>query len=70
MKANELRAKSKDDLQKELSSLFKEQFNLRMQEGLGEMPRTHQFKLTRRAIARVKTLLKEAETNEKAADNE
>ena len=70
MNAIELRGKSTDDLQKELSSLFKEQFNLRMQEGLGEMPRTHQFKQTRRAIARVKTLLNEAATKEKAADNE
>lgn len=65
MKAAELRMKSTDELKGELKALLQEQFNLRMQNGLGEMPRTHQFKLTRRAIARVKTLL-----NQKANENE
>lgn len=59
MNANELRQKSVDELKGELSSLFKEQFNLRMQRGLGEMPRPHQFKQVRRNIARLQTILRE-----------
>ena len=69
MKGKELRSKSKDELHKELNALLQEQFNLRMQNGLGEMPRPDQFKRTRRAIARVKTLLNE-KAKEKAKDNE
>lgn len=65
MKATDLKSKSVEELKQELSALLKEQFNLRMQEGLGEMPRSHQFKQTRRDIARVKTVL-----NEKARLNE
>ena len=63
MLANELRAKSVDELKQELSALPKEQFNLRMQRGFGEMPPTHQFKRVKRAIARVKTMLREKVTN-------
>ena len=59
MKTNELRKKSEDELKKELLDLLKEQFNLRMQKGMGEVPRSHLYKQVRRNIARVKTLLKE-----------
>jgi len=61
MKANELRSKSIDELRSELQSLLREQFNLRMQKGLSEGVKTHQFKLVRRGIARVKTILSERE---------
>ena len=59
MKANELRDKSVEDLNKELLSLAREQFNLRMQRGSGQLARPHQLKPVRRNIARVKTILKE-----------
>ena len=59
MKANELRDKSVEDLNKELLSLAREQFNLRMQRGSGQLARPHQMKVVRRNIARVKTILKE-----------
>jgi large subunit ribosomal protein L29 len=58
MNANELRIKSVDELQKELSALLQEQFNLRMQKGWGQPPKAHNFK-KRRDIARVKTVLNE-----------
>ena len=59
MKASELRSKSVDDLNKELIDLLREQFNLRMQRGTGQLARPHQMKEVRRNIARVKTLLHE-----------
>ncbi len=59
MKANELRDKSVEDLNKELLSLTREKFNLRMQKGSGQLTRPHQMKAVRRSIARVKTILKE-----------
>lgn len=59
MSINELRNKSMDALRKELLDLMKEQFSLRMQKGMSEIPRPHLYKQVRRNIARVKTILKE-----------
>ncbi|MBI1425105.1 MAG: 50S ribosomal protein L29 [Gammaproteobacteria bacterium] len=59
MNAKELREKSADDLNKELLELMREQFNLRMQKGTGQLARPHQMKEVRRSIARVKTVLRE-----------
>ena len=59
MKASEMREKSADELNVELKSLLKEQFNLRMQRGIGQMGQPHRFKEVRRDIARVKTILGE-----------
>lgn len=61
MNVNGLRNKTRAELKKELIELLKEQFNLRMQKGMGEAPGSHFFKRVRRDIARVKTLLKEKE---------
>ena len=59
MKANELRAKSGDDLQKELNELLKAQFGLRMQHATQQLANTNQIKKVRRDIARVRTVIKE-----------
>ncbi len=59
MKAGELREKSVAQLQEELTGLYKEQFNLRMQRGSGQQPRSHQFGEVRKNIARIKTILTE-----------
>ena len=59
MKASELRDKSVEDLNNELLALMREQFNLRMQNGSGQLTRPHQMKEVRRNIARVKTVLNE-----------
>ena len=65
MKANDLREKSVEDLNKELLELTREKFNLRMQQGSGQLTQSHQVKAARRNIARVKTIL-----NEKAGNAE
>jgi large subunit ribosomal protein L29 len=59
MNSKELRGKSADELNKELVELLREQFNLRMQKGTGQLARPHQIKEVRRSIARVKTVLRE-----------
>ena len=64
IKASELREKSVDELKQTLDDLLKEQFNLRMQRGTGQLSRPSQMKVVRRGIARVKTVM-----HEKAAGN-
>jgi len=59
MDANELRRKSADELKMELDNLLREQFNLRMQKGTGQLSRPDQVKKVRRNIARIKTVLSE-----------
>lgn len=57
MKATELKNKSVEELNAELLSLLREQFNLRMQHSSGQLEKTDQIKKVRRNIARVKTIL-------------
>ncbi|EGU29711.1 putative ribosomal protein L29 [Vibrio ichthyoenteri ATCC 700023] len=59
MKALDLRAKSVEELNAELLTLLREQFNLRMQAATGQLQQTHTLKTVRRDIARVKTVLTE-----------
>ncbi|HAI96388.1 MAG: 50S ribosomal protein L29 [Cycloclasticus sp.] len=59
MKASELREKTVQELNELLLELRKEQFNLRMQEGTGQLNQVHQFGLVRGDIARIKTILNE-----------
>ena len=59
MNAEELRSRSQGDLQKHLTGLLHEQFNLRMQKGSGQMVTPHQMRQVRKNIARVKTVLNE-----------
>jgi large subunit ribosomal protein L29 len=57
MKANELRAKSSEELQKELSELLKAQFGLRMQHATQQLANNSQIRKVRRDIARVRTVI-------------
>jgi large subunit ribosomal protein L29 len=59
MDAQDLRAKNETELREELSGLLREQFNLRMQRGIGQLPTPHDLRRVRRDIARVKTVLNE-----------
>ena len=59
MKAAELRGKSPEELQQELTALLKAQFGLRMQKATQQLNNTSQLKKVRRDIARVRTVLKE-----------
>ena len=59
MKPSELRGKNADDLKKELESLLRAQFGLRMQVATQQLANTSQLKKVRRDIARVRTIMKE-----------
>ncbi len=59
MNANELREKTPQELDDILVELSKEQFNLRMQKGSGQLSKPDQVKRVRREIARIKTVLHE-----------
>jgi len=59
MNAADLKSKNENELNEELISLFKEQFNLRMRKATGQLNQTHLLKTVRRDIARVKTIQKE-----------
>jgi len=59
MKISDVRAKTVDELTDELTSLKKEQFNLRFQRATQQLESTARVKVVRRDIARVKTALRE-----------
>ncbi|MBL7002830.1 MAG: 50S ribosomal protein L29 [Gammaproteobacteria bacterium] len=59
MKASELRQKSKDELGAVLLELSREQFNLKMQKGTGQLSKPDQIKKVRRNVARIHTILNE-----------
>ncbi len=61
MKASELRQKTKEELNTMLGELSREQFNLRMQKGTGQLAKPDQMKKVRRDVARIQTLLNEKE---------
>ena len=58
-KADEFRSKSSDELSEALLELRKKQFGLRMQRGSGQGVRSSEVKDTRKAIARLKTVMRE-----------
>ena len=59
MDIKQLRSKSPADLAAHLLDLRREQFNLRMQKGTGQLNQTHQVRNVRREIAQLKFVLGE-----------
>ena len=57
--AKDYREKSVSDLNQELLNLRREQFNLRMQNGIGQASKPHLFTEVRTNIARIKTVVNE-----------
>ena len=66
MKAEDLRAKSVDELKDQLGQLRKEAFNLRFQAASGQLENTARTRVVRRTIARIKTLLNERQRQQAA----
>jgi large subunit ribosomal protein L29 len=61
LKANQLRNLTDAELEKQLNDLKEEYFNLRFQLATGQLSSSANIKLTKRDIARVKTILRERE---------
>ena len=59
VKAEELRAKTADELKDQLVDLKKEQFNLRFQRATGQLENTARVRQIRRDIARIQTIMRE-----------
>ncbi len=59
MKVSELRQKTKDELGAMLLELAREQFNLRIQKGTGQLSKPDKVKKVRRDIARIHTVVNE-----------
>ena len=66
-KAEDIRAKSDDELSGRLLDLKKEQFNLRFQAAGGQVENPTRAKIVRREIARIKTVLGQRASAENAA---
>ena len=63
MKASELREKQLPELNKELVTLLKAHFGLRIQPANQQLSNTRQLKLIKRDIARVKTVITQKQAN-------
>ena len=66
MKAEEVRAKTDDELATALLALKKEQFNLRFQRATGQLENSVRVRHVRRDIARIKTVLTERRVRARA----
>ena len=67
MKAEDIRAKSIDELTDQLASLKREQFNLRFQTATGQLEKTARVREVRRDIARIKTIAAQKRSAESKA---
>ena len=67
MNAQDMREKSEIELREELSGLLREQFNLRMQRGIGQLATPHDLHRVRKDIARIKTVMNEKMKDRKAS---
>ena len=59
--------KTEAELREELKNLLQEQFNLRMQKGMGQLTNSNELRRVRRDIARVKTVITQKSMEGKAA---
>jgi large subunit ribosomal protein L29 len=59
MKASEMREKSVAELNEQLNTLYRDQFNIRMQKSTGQLAQTHLTGNIKKDIARVKTIITE-----------
>ncbi len=68
MKASEIRALSKEEQLRKLADLKQELFNLRFQHEIGQLENSQKMKQTKRAIARVNTIIRESEFVQKTGE--
>jgi len=67
MNTTDMKAKTEVELSGELNNLLQEQFNLRMQKGMGQLTNVNELRRVRRDIARVRTIMTEKTTEGKAS---
>ena len=69
MKAEEIRALSSDEIQRKLTELKHELFNLRFQHEVGQLENPSKMKQSKRDIARIKTVLNEMALSAEETEN-
>jgi large subunit ribosomal protein L29 len=69
MKASEIREMNLDEMQRKVSDLKEEVFNLRFQHEIGQLENPQLMKQAKRDIARLKTIIREVALKQKK-DNE
>ncbi len=69
MKAEEIRALSSEEMQRKLTELKHELFNLRFQQEVGQLENPSKMKQTKKDIARIKTVLNEMALSAEGTDN-
>ena len=67
MDVNILKTKTVVELRDELKGLLQEQFNLRMQKGMGQMTNVNELRRVRRDISRIKTVMTQKSVEGNAA---
>jgi len=65
MKPSEIREMSPDEMQQKLKDLKEELFNLRFQLEVGQLENSARLKQTKKDIARVRTVLRQSELQQK-----
>ena len=61
MKTSEIRKMSNEEIEKKISELKDELFDLRMQKATAALEKPHRIKAAKKDIARMKTILRERE---------
>ena len=70
MKASEIRALSRDEMQQKLTDLKHELFNLRFQNEIGQLENSSKLKQTKKDIARIMTIMGQSTQNPEPAESE
>ena len=68
MKASEIREMNLEEMQRKVSDLKEELFNLRFQHEIGQLENPNKMKQMRRDIAQVKTIIREVELKNKTVE--
>jgi len=68
MKTSEIRDMNLDEMQRKVSDLKEELFNLRFQHEIGQLENPQRMKQTKKDIARMGTIIKEVTLNQKKAN--
>jgi large subunit ribosomal protein L29 len=65
MKASEIRDLNLEEMHRKVADLKEELFNLRFQHEIGQLENPQRMKLTKREIARLKTIIAQVTLNQK-----
>ena len=68
MKASEIRALDREEIERKVDDMKQELFNLRFQHAVGQLENSQKMKQTKRDIARCKTIAREMARDQQKAE--